>query len=135
MNHSPEPWKLITPSPGKHWLLDANDLIILEHSEGTHLPGDSELELMLANVKRMMACVNACAGIPDINGVITMIGDMKVAILTGDQEMAALIRRRLLELAGETANDTDHAGGPVVLPSPTDAKAASRASDGSLTKE
>jgi hypothetical protein len=28
-------------------------------------------------------------------------------------------------------NDTDHAGGPVVQPSATDAKAASRASDGS----
>ncbi len=100
MSHSPEPWTTDKFESGGY-IADANGEAILYQ--------DDYERLLREDADRIVACVNACAGIPDIKGVITMIGDMKVAILTGDQEMAALIRRRLLELDGETANAPIHA--------------------------
>ena len=78
--HSPEPW-----APFGRQVIDANQHIIAQCGNE-------------ANPSRIAACVNACQGIPDINGTITMIADMKVAILTGDQELLEIIRRRLVEL-------------------------------------
>jgi hypothetical protein len=91
--HSPEPWKLHQRSerPGDVDVADANDQCVLETD---WVPG----ELERADYERIVACVNACQGIPDINGTISMIADMKVAILTNDQELLEIVRKRLVEL-------------------------------------
>lgn len=50
---------------------------------------------------RMAACFEACRGLPDLNGVITMVADMKTAILTNDPQLLAIVRQRLQELETE----------------------------------
>jgi hypothetical protein len=102
--HSPEPWRVA--------VIDVDDggcqlrFRSVIGSEGmtacqgiSNWPdGTSVGEYDKANMERIVACVNACQGIPDINGTISMIADMKVAILTNDQELLEIVRKRLVEL-------------------------------------
>lgn len=52
--------------------------------------------------ERVVACWNACRGLPMINGTITVVADMKAAIFSGDEEMTARIREYLSSLAERT---------------------------------
>ena len=80
--HSPEPW-----TPFGIRVTDADQWIIAQCRNE-------------ANAQRITACVNACHGLPDMNGILTMVGDMKAAILTNDPELLEIVRKRLIELAG-----------------------------------
>jgi hypothetical protein len=51
-----------------------------------------------ANLHRARACVNACAGLPDLNGTISLVADMKAAILSRDPKMLDLVQARLREV-------------------------------------
>ena len=98
--HSPEPWYIwIGTEP---LIFGADNL----SDEGDNYPVAqipcSTLEKRIrsyANAQRIVACVNACQGIPDINGTITLIGDMKLAIMTNDPELLEIVRKRLVELS------------------------------------
>ena len=81
MNHSPEPW----------FVKEYPDVVRSNCGLWIECPGP-------CTAQRIVACVNACQGIPDINGTITLIADMEAAILTGDQELLELVKRRLQEL-------------------------------------
>ena len=79
--HSPEPW-----TPFGIRVTDADQWIIAQCRNE-------------ANAQRITACVNACHGLPDMNGILTMVGDMKAAILTNDPELLEIVRKRLAELS------------------------------------
>lgn len=59
MTHSPEPWKLETP-PSDKWvqIVDANGKVVDDD-----LPRPAK-PLLMEDFERIVACVNACAGIP-----------------------------------------------------------------------
>lgn len=83
MTHSPEPW-FVEKYPD-HDVVRNNCGLWIE------CPGP-------CTAQRIAACVNACHGIPAFNGIITMVADMKAAILTQDESLLATVRERLLEL-------------------------------------
>jgi hypothetical protein len=82
MNHAPEPWKRIDEIT-----LDGDGLRIVDQRP----IGDEDLD-------RAIACVNACAGIPDQDGKITLVGDMILAILNNDPAELATVKGRILEI-------------------------------------
>lgn len=59
MTHSPEPWKLETP-PSDKWvqIVDANGKVVDDDLCRPAKP------LLMEDFERIVACVNACAGIP-----------------------------------------------------------------------
>jgi hypothetical protein len=60
-------------------------------------------EINAADAERIVACVNACHGLPTVNGTISMVAYMKVAILNGDPVMLDIVKRRLVELENPCA--------------------------------
>lgn len=52
----------------------------------------------LPTALRIVACVNACSGLPVFNGSISIIADMKAAILTRNPEMLDRVEERLREI-------------------------------------
>ena len=101
--HSPEPWTMdrVVLSDSRDDLgieIMSDKTIVAFAAHHAFRQGPQDLSTVLANAERIVACVNACQGIPDINGTITLIADMKAAILTGDQELLEIVKRRLQEI-------------------------------------
>jgi hypothetical protein len=57
MNHSPEPWLVCGPHIG---IVDGMSCAVLEYD----MEGEADLLPSPVNMERIVACINACQGIP-----------------------------------------------------------------------
>jgi hypothetical protein len=92
--HTPEPWIISGPSPGiGKGIDDGGDYAIIAGGhiigETIHLVDHNEYRPAEANARRIVACVNACAGISDIE--VIRIADMPRTALNARLE---LLRQR-----------------------------------------
>lgn len=58
MSHSPEPWKLMTDHKYENWIDDAKGRMTASDLNELCYNGYN-------NMKRIVACVNACQGVPN----------------------------------------------------------------------
>lgn len=84
---APTPWRIaeveVAGDGRRTCIRDAKNNLVLIHDN--LLPFTQDLE-------RIVACVNACHGLPMFNGVISVVADMKAAILNADGELAKNVR-------------------------------------------
>ncbi len=91
MKHSPEPWEVTE--------VGAGEFFIVKYEKG----GDG-WEFSVGEIdrkqdaERIVACVNACQGLPTVNGELSLVADMKAAILSLDETILSIVRERLREV-------------------------------------
>jgi hypothetical protein len=88
--HSPEPWSVVYVD----WLAEDSRRVL--DANGVSVLADCSCDT--ADAQRIVACVNACAGIPDQNGEITLIGDMVMAILNNNPAELAAVKGKIIEI-------------------------------------
>ncbi len=108
MSHTPEPWSFEVTDEHDEYscdVFDSNELSIIDGSNGL---------ITEANARRIVACVNACAGIP--TGVLAIVGAfggfgrdnmVQHATKQRDELLAAMIEARE---ALQFANDSPAGG-------------------------
>ena len=101
-NHTPEPWKISHDDSTEEWSIITNQhgsiIANVNEETGPELVGSAPVMRKmpgLENARRIVACVNACAGIP--NEVLEMDQPQFVAILKQRAELAEAIRLTLDE--------------------------------------
>lgn len=111
MSHSPEPWQIIKHSESGDMdpvevLADASGEMLYDvcrcHDE-SHTP-----TMSLDDMRRAVACVNACRGLPMFNGTISVVADMKAAIMAEDAAMLSTIRNYLRDVCFPEPKSAGH---------------------------
>ena len=93
MNHSMEPWTFKAFEDISR--REPTWLTIVFDEDGMPLDGLFDHR---PNTERIVACVNACAGIPDKDGKLPLVGDMVVAILNNNPFELAAVKERIMEI-------------------------------------
>lgn len=86
MNHSPEPW-----SVDQVCVVDENNRVIVKSDWVRAIDAKDDLD-------RIVACVNACVGIPAGDLRRGILSDMKVAILSKDPNVLQIVSERLHQI-------------------------------------
>lgn len=94
--HTPEPWVMSTKADGNWWHISAGNQAIAAVHAASKKRNEPYASMFEANARRIIACVNACAGLPTeqlessplggvLNGVASLIAqrDELLAALEG----------------------------------------------------
>ena len=87
-DHTPEPWRIGTPPPnGEQTIGNEKGLMVAVATTGHGVSAE-------ANARRIVACVNACAGIPDEQLYDQEPGCLLSAMVEQEQEIMAITKQR-----------------------------------------
>ena len=86
--HTPEPWRIGTPPPnGEQTIGNEKGLMVAVATTGHGVSAE-------ANARRIVACVNACAGIPDEQLYDQEPGCLLSAMVEQEQEIMTITKQR-----------------------------------------
>ena len=92
--HTPEPWVMSTKASGNWWHISAGNQAIATVHAASKKRNEPYASMFEANARRIIACVNACAGLPTeqlesspLGGVLNGVAGL---IAQRDELLAAL---------------------------------------------